>query len=151
LTGSAATQPGISVTGAAPSASSGTAGPHAKAKHWLAGLNTLQRRMNAALLPGTITPSSLRQTATVLRRCAPELAALGPAPGLLQPVYGLARRACSALEQGATYAVAAGRAYTTTSPSQKLTKLLNQLDAAVNRGTNLLARAYYGAPISPGS
>ncbi len=108
--------------------------------------------MNVALPAGTITAGSLGRTATALGRCTPELAALGPPAGLLRPEYRMARRACAAFEQGASYAVAAQRVFTTASPSNKLTKLLNQLSAAVSRGIILIAKAYYSAPFAlPGS
>jgi hypothetical protein len=107
--------------------------------------------MNNALPPGTVTQGSLRATAATLRRCTPELAALGPPASPLRPSYRLARQACAAFDQAAVYAAAAARAYTTTSPGstagRKLSKLLHQTDSAVNRGTNLIDRAYYGAPV----
>jgi uncharacterized RDD family membrane protein YckC len=123
-------------------------------QHWVQGLGSLRRQMNNALAPGTITQGSLLSTAATLRRCAPELAALGPPPArLLRPTYRLAKRACAAFDQAAGYATAAARAYTTASPSsragRKLSKLLNQTDAAVNHGTNLIDSAYYGAPVLP--
>jgi hypothetical protein len=95
----------------------------------------------------------LRQTAATLRRCFPELTAIGPPGYLLGPTYRLARRACAAFTRGANVAIAAARDYTVNQgPKQtRLGQLLNQLDAAVNRGTNLIVSAYYGAPVIQGS
>jgi uncharacterized RDD family membrane protein YckC len=130
------------------------AAPAGSPQRWVQGLGSLRWQMDNALPPGNITPGSLRASAAKLRRCTPELAALGPPPArLLRPTYRLAKRACAAFDQAAGYATAAARAYTTTSPSsragRKLSKLLNQTDAAVNHGTGLIDNAYYGAPVLP--
>jgi len=136
-------------TGATGVGSSGTTGPapHAKIQRWGKGLASLRRQMTNAMPAGTITPGSLLQTATTLRRCAPELDALGPPARPLRSTYRLARWACAAFAQGAGFAIAAARAYTTTTRSGKMTRLLNQLDAAFNHGINLISIASYGASI----
>jgi len=141
-----AAQAGTGATGVGSSGTSGPA-PHAKIHRWEKGLASLRRQMTNAMPAGTITPGSLLQTATTLRRCAPELDALGPPARPLRSTYRLARWACAAFAQGAGFAVAAARAYTTTTRSGKMTKLLNQLDAAFNHGINLISIASYGASI----
>jgi uncharacterized RDD family membrane protein YckC len=134
-----------------PASPAPAAAPAGSPQRWLQGLGSLRRQMNNALPPGTVTQGSLRATAATLRRCTPELAALGPPARPLRPTYRLAKQACAAFDQAAAYATAAARAYTTTSPSssagRRLSKLLNQTDAAVNHGTSLIDRAYYGAPV----
>jgi uncharacterized RDD family membrane protein YckC len=143
----------FTVAGYPASPAPGTAPLAGSPQRWLQGLGWLRQQMNNALPPGVITAGSLRRTAAALRRCTPELAALGPPASPLRPTYRLAKQACAALDQAAGYATAAARAYTTTSPNsragRKLSKLLNQTDAAVNHGTNLIDRAYYGAPVLP--
>jgi len=143
----------FTVAGYPASPAPGTAPPAGSPQRWLQGLGWLRQQMNNALPAGVITAGSLRRTAAALRRCTPELAALGPPASPLRPTYRLARQACAALYQAAGYATAAARAYTTTSPSsragRKLSKLLNRLDAAVNHGTGLIDNAYYGAPVLP--
>jgi hypothetical protein len=142
--------------GASASSSRSTPAPLTRAQRWLNGLTSLRRQMNNALPAGTVTRRYLRQAATTMRHCTPELAALGPPVRPLRPTYEQARRACAAFERGAGFAVAAERAYTVTaSPSSraglKLTRLLNQTDAAVNQGNSLIEDASYGAPVFPGS
>ena len=118
---------------------------------WLAGLDLLQRQMNNAMHAGTITPISLRLTAATLRRCTPELAALGPPARPYRQTYQLARRACADFDQAAALSVAAARAYATTAgPGSQLNTLLNRSDAAFNHGVDLMSQAYYGAPIVAG-
>jgi hypothetical protein len=109
--------------------------------------------MTGALGPGTITTSSLRQTAATLRRCTAELTALGRPSRLVRPAFRLARRACVAFAQGANLAVAAARVYTVyPGPKQaKLSRLLNQMNAAVNHGINLIYGASYGVPAFGGA
>lgn len=120
-------------------------------QRWLRGLAALRRQMNYALPPGTITPRSLRLTAAILRRCPSQLAGLGPPPRLYRQTRDQAIRACADFAQGAIWAQAAARAYTTTAPTspagRKLNMLLNRLDAAVNRGIERIDDAYYGAPV----
>jgi len=145
-TSAPAAQAGTGATGVGSSGTSGPA-PHAKIHRWEKGLASLRRQMTHAMPAGTITPGSLLQTATTLRRCAPELDALGPPARPLRSTYRLARWACAAFAQGAGFAVAAARAYTATTRSGKMTKLLNQLDAAFNHGINLISIASYGASI----
>jgi hypothetical protein len=141
----------FTVAGYPASPAPGAAPPAGSPQRWLRSLGSLRRQMEGALPPGAVTAGSLRRTAAALRRCAPELAALGPPASPFRPTYRLARRACAAFDQAAVYAAAAARAYTTTSPSstagRKLSKLLHQTDSAVNRGTSLIDRAYYGAPV----
>lgn len=128
-----------------------TTAPLTPDQRWLRGLAALKRQMNGALPPGTITPSSLRLTAAILRRCPSQLADLGPPPRLYRQTRDQASRACADFAQAAIWARAAARAYTTTAPTspagRKLNKLLNRLDAAVNRGIERIDNAYYGAPV----
>jgi hypothetical protein len=124
------------------------AAPHSSLGRWRSGLTSLRRQMVGALGTGTITIRSLRQTAAALRRCTPELTALGRPSRLVRPAFRLARRACAAFAQGANLAVAAARAYPVyPGPKQaRLSRLLNQMDAAVNHGINLIYSASYGVP-----
>jgi hypothetical protein len=128
----------------------GTAPAAGSPQHWLQGLGSLRRQMENALPSGTITHGSLLSTAATLRRCAPELAALGPPAGPFRPTYLLAKRACAAFDQAAAFARAAARGITGAGPTdRKESRLLNETDAAVNHGTGLIDRAYYGAPVLP--
>lgn len=128
-----------------------TTAPLTRDQRWLQGLAALERQMSHALPPGMITPDSLRMTAAILRRCPSELAGLGPPPRLYRQTRDQASRACADFTQGATLAEAAARAYTTTAPTspagRRMDMLLNRLDAAVNRGTEGIDNAYYGAPV----
>ncbi len=155
-----AVQHSASTPAAGPSASAlgtGAAAPPApvslsRAQRWLEGLAVLRLRMENALAPGVITRSSLRRTAATLDRCTPGLAALGQPPSRLRPEYRLARRACADFEQGARFAAAAARAFTTTGPDRKLNKLLDQTDTAVNHGTYLIDNTAIGDPgVPPGN
>jgi hypothetical protein len=126
------------------------AGPFAADQRWLRGLGALDRQMNTALPDGTITPASLSLTAARLSRCQAELAALGPPPSLYRQTHRIAAQACAEFDHAARLAAAASRAYTTagTGPAARaFNQLLNRLDAAVNHGTDLIDRAYYGAPV----
>lgn len=138
--------PSSAGSGTPKSSSPSTPAPPTRVQRWLNGLYSQRGQMNYALPSGTITPSFLLRAATTLRRCTPELATLGPPARLLRRTYQLARRACAAFGRGASFAMAAARADTTSSPSsragRKLDKLLNQLDAAVNHGITLIDNAY---------
>lgn len=129
--------------------------PQTRDERWLNGLSSLQQQMNDAIQNGVITPASLRREAATLRRCTPELTALGPPGHLLRPTYRLARQACDAFALGAKFDVAAARAYTTagptTGPGAKLERLLNQSVEAFNSGSALMGDAVAGAPLPPGS
>ena len=141
----------FTVAGSPPVSAPGTPPVAASPQHWLQGLGSLRRQMDNALPQGTITQGSLLRTAATLRRCAPELAALGPPPArLLRPTYRLAKRACVAFGQAAAFATAAAPGIAGAGPTdRKENRLLNETDAAVNHGTGLIDRAYYGAPVLP--
>lgn len=125
--------------------------PASRDQRWLRGLGVLMRQMEHAVLPGTITPQSLRLTAAILRRCPSELASLGPPPSLYRPTYHLASRACAIFVRASVWARAAAQAYTITAPSgpagRRFGHLLDRSDSAVNRGIILIDDAYYGAPV----
>jgi len=85
----------------------------------------------------------LRSTARQLSRCSAKLAALGPPPGQLRPVYRQARSACADFERGAACYVTAAQAYDPVSagPGGKFASLLDRGDAAVNRGSYVISTA----------
>jgi hypothetical protein len=141
-----------------PQASGGTSSapvPQTRDERWLNGLNSLEQQIENSLQAGVVTPASLRRDAATLRRCTPELTALGPPGHLwLRPAYRQARRACDAFARAAKSDLAAARAYTTadptTGPGAKLERLLNESDAAVNSGLTLIADAASIVPLPPG-
>jgi hypothetical protein len=128
--------------------------PQTREERWLNSLNSLEQQIENSLQAGVVTPASLRRDAATLRRCTPELTALGPPGHLLRPTYRLARQACDAYALAAKFDLAAARAYTTadptTGPGAKLGRLLNQSDDALNSGSNLMAAAISAAPLPPG-
>ncbi len=122
--------------------------PPTRTEQWLQGLQSLSTDMYSAMGSGTsttVTPASLRSTAGKLSRCSAELAALGPAPGQLRPVYRQASQACGHFQHGAACYAAAASAFSTSyaanAPGAKFPRLLNCGDAAVNSGSALIATA----------
>jgi hypothetical protein len=101
-----------------------------------------------------VTPSFLRRSAAAMRRCAAELAALGPPPRPLQPTYRMATQACAAFARAARLNVEVAQFLpngVAVGPDPTLTKLINQATDALNQGIVLMARAPYESQIAPGS
>lgn len=90
-----------------------------------------------------ITPVSLREIAGRLRHCATDLAKLGPATRLLQPVYRIARQSCAQYERAAACAAAAARVPSALAdtPPAKFNRLTDCSLADVNRGSARMADA----------
>jgi len=105
--------------------------------------------MENAMQAGVVTADSLRLEARKMRRCSPQLAALGPPASQLRQTYRLAKRACADYEQAARFAAAAARSYEPNAPNAKLMRLLEGEDTAVNRAIALFDRAIYGVPGVP--
>lgn len=107
--------------------------PTVSAAKWLAGVNALGEKMNAAIPDNVvITAKELRAEAKALGRCDAELLGLGPHPGAMEPVFVLAKQGCAKyVEASKCFVAAAG------TDINKADKCLD----AVNRASDLFSTA----------
>jgi hypothetical protein len=113
------------------------------------GLTALDRHITKAVKSGVMTPDSLRLEARKLRRCAPELAQLGPPTRRLRRIHQMASKACGAFEQGARCDTAAAPVLAgynpAAAPGAKMNGLLDCRDAGINKGFRIIAGAVFNA------